>query len=411
MDRLLVACLALLVTAVAAGSGAVAPATAGSPSGPVLQFQDGASANESTGGYSDGSHFDRVEFHITVDRDGSARWTFRYLRTLRDEDEREAFETFADRFESEETGLYENFRRQADGLTAASTEQTGRQMDATGFERTAYVRTGLNDFGVVEMSFRWHGFAEVDDGRVYVGDVFAGGLYIGPDQRLVVVPGDGLRFAEATPSPDSTTADRLAESNSITWTGEQQFTDRHPRIVFAPTDDAGAPGGIDAESEGTSPDSIAERSVVAFVGLLIVLVGIGMIVRRRSSHDGPEFDRVDVDPDRTRAPTSATNDHGEESSIRGGVQPAVPDEELLSDEDRVFELLEENGGRMKQVNIVDETGWSKSKVSMLLSDMEEEGTISKLRVGRENIISLAGREPGAARSTIETGAQQSDPDA
>jgi uncharacterized membrane protein len=57
---------------------------------------------------------------------------------------------------------------------------------------------------------------------------------------------------------------------------------------------------------------------------------------------------------------------------------------------------------MKQVNIVEETGWSKSKVSMLLSDMEEEeGIISKLRVGRENVISLRGHEPDAAKSPFD----------
>jgi predicted transcriptional regulator len=56
---------------------------------------------------------------------------------------------------------------------------------------------------------------------------------------------------------------------------------------------------------------------------------------------------------------------------------------------------------MHQVDIVDETDWSKSKVSMLLWDMEDEGTISKLRVGRENIVSLAGHEPDAAGSPFE----------
>jgi uncharacterized membrane protein len=66
-------------------------------------------------------------------------------------------------------------------------------------------------------------------------------------------------------------------------------------------------------------------------------------------------------------------------------------------------MLEENGGRMKQVTIVEETDWSKSKVSMLLSDMADEGTISKLRVGRENIISLKGFEPEAAGSPFDDG--------
>jgi uncharacterized membrane protein len=58
---------------------------------------------------------------------------------------------------------------------------------------------------------------------------------------------------------------------------------------------------------------------------------------------------------------------------------------------------------MKQVDIVEETEWSKSKVSMLLSEMEEADQISKLRLGRENVISIAGEEPDAAGSPFEEG--------
>ena len=43
---------------------------------------------------------------------------------------------------------------------------------------------------------------------------------------------------------------------------------------------------------------------------------------------------------------------------------------------------------MKQANIVKETGWSNAKVSQLLSAMEEDGQIDKLRIGRENLISF-----------------------
>jgi hypothetical protein len=38
---------------------------------------------------------------------------------------------------------------------------------------------------------------------------------------------------------------------------------------------------------------------------------------------------------------------------------------------------------------------------MLLSDMEDDEHISKLRVGRENIISLKGHEPDAAGSPFD----------
>ena len=63
---------------------------------------------------------------------------------------------------------------------------------------------------------------------------------------------------------------------------------------------------------------------------------------------------------------------------------------LLSDEERVERLLAENGGRMKQSKIVEETRWSTAKVSQLLSSMDEADRVEKLRIGRENLISLPG---------------------
>jgi uncharacterized membrane protein len=54
----------------------------------------------------------------------------------------------------------------------------------------------------------------------------------------------------------------------------------------------------------------------------------------------------------------------------------------------VEHLLEQNGGRMRQADIVSETGWSDAKVSQLLSAMADEDRIDKLRLGRENLISF-----------------------
>jgi uncharacterized membrane protein len=79
------------------------------------------------------------------------------------------------------------------------------------------------------------------------------------------------------------------------------------------------------------------------------------------------------------------------------------DEPLLTDEQRVIQLLEENDGRVKQAAIVDETEWSKAKVSRLLSDMVDEGKIEKLSIGRENIIHLEGHGPEAAKPPYSEG--------
>jgi uncharacterized membrane protein len=78
-----------------------------------------------------------------------------------------------------------------------------------------------------------------------------------------------------------------------------------------------------------------------------------------------------------------------EDEENGGIDP-----ELLSDEERVEHLLEQHGGRMRQADIVSETDWSDAKVSQLLSRMAEEGSVEKLRLGRENVISLPDGEDG-----------------
>lgn len=62
--------------------------------------------------------------------------------------------------------------------------------------------------------------------------------------------------------------------------------------------------------------------------------------------------------------------------------------ESLSDEDRVLRMLAANDGRLRQQVIVERTDWSKSKVSRLLSKMNDRGTIEKISVGRENVITF-----------------------
>lgn len=87
------------------------------------------------------------------------------------------------------------------------------------------------------------------------------------------------------------------------------------------------------------------------------------------------------------------------TNVAGIAADPDPDrEEFTTDRERVRQLLEENGGRMKQSHIVDSVDWSKAKVSRLLADLEEDGQVTKLRLGRENLVCLPGHEPTASKS-------------
>ncbi|WP_224271123.1 helix-turn-helix transcriptional regulator [Haloprofundus salinisoli] len=120
-------------------------------------------------------------------------------------------------------------------------------------------------------------------------------------------------------------------------------------------------------------ERLAEIDYFALMlSLTTVLVSIGLVAYRRLS-----------------AP------HG----IEREVEPSLAEPEpTLTDEERIMQLLEAHDGQMRQVEIVEEVEWSKAKVSRLLSQLDEDGKITKLRLGRENLICTRGREPEASRS-------------
>ncbi|WP_199174966.1 helix-turn-helix transcriptional regulator [Halegenticoccus soli] len=123
-------------------------------------------------------------------------------------------------------------------------------------------------------------------------------------------------------------------------------------------------------SSGGEPDGV--DAVALLLSLVTILVSVGLAVYQRF------FDARAV----SRPP-----------------EMSVPEPRSIpSDKDRIRELVEEHGGRMKQSQIVDRVDWSKAKVSRLLSQLDEEGEITKLRLGRENLICLSGHEPPASRS-------------
>jgi len=91
---------------------------------------------------------------------------------------------------------------------------------------------------------------------------------------------------------------------------------------------------------------------------------------------------------RTRTATEPTGTDDEES-------PAHPDAW------RIRRLLDEHGGRLPQSEIVERTGWSKSKVSRVLSAMADDDQIRKIRIGRENLVTRPGDAPEHAGSPFD----------
>lgn len=306
------------------------------------------------------SGFNNTVFRIDVYENGSTKWTVRHSTPLNTQDRIDQFESYAERFRTAETDIFRTFKTRAERLTAAGTDVTGREMNASGFSRGARIERLGQDRGVVELSFWWSNFTRSAGERLVVDDVFSGGMFID--------------------------------------TGQRQFADRRPLVEFAPTDAGRGETPASNSTATPSPEGTLGSGAgpVSIAILLLVIIGVAGGVAWY-------WGVLDSDEEATSAESSGTDTATVRPDVVGPepAPPSVSEEEFLSDEDRVVHLLEEHGGRMKQVNIVENTDWSKSKVSMLLSDMEEEGTITKLRVGRENIVSLSGEEPDAFGSPFD----------
>ncbi|OAQ53970.1 hypothetical protein HTG_00140 [Natrinema mahii] len=396
----------LLVLSSVLAVGATASLAAGEPGDAVsttpAEPQTGAAiAPQDSQGLlrQDTREFDSTTFEIRVHENGSATWTFRYEQRFTDDENatrtRENFEAFAEEFQANETGLYDRFTNQSRELTRAGMQEAGREMEATNFQRSARIEDQFTPTGVVEMSFTWTNFAAVRDDRLVVGDVFDG-VPLSAEQAIVIEAGGDLTFRSIEPDDAQYAGDSLAGAESVRWNGDREFIDGRPRAVFDRPDSAAIGDGNAGPLEGMAGGGLVPFLVGAL--LIVAVVAAAVWYRRDGLGSDDESPSNDADPtapaDGAAAGPGSTADSATDSE-------SIPNEELLTDEDRVVKLIRENGGRMKQVNIVEETGWSKSKVSMLLSDMEEEGTISKLRVGRENIISLEGFEPEATKSPFE----------
>ncbi|ELZ20980.1 helix-turn-helix transcriptional regulator [Natrinema limicola] len=385
----------VVLTLVAGVSAPIAVADTGPITSPTAETHPAAMATPPDGDQfaaQEAQDFDKTTFEITVHENGSATWTFRYEQVFANEDNataaRENFEAFAEEFEANETDFYDRFTNQSRLMVESGQRETGREMEATNFRRSAQVEERFTTMGVVEMSFTWERFAAVDADRIIVGDVF-NDVFLESNQEIVIEAGGDLTFQSIEPADGQYAGDSIEDAESVQWSGQRGFIDGRPRAVFD------RPGSTDTgliTAIGGGPG----------LPLLGALFGLGLaaaavIWYRRYGPGAGKPATGESPPDSAQPAPAAADAAGEPPEETD----SIADEELLTDEDRVVKLIRENGGRMKQVNIVEETGWSKSKVSMLLSDMEDEGTISKLRVGRENIISLEGFEPEATKSPFE----------
>ena len=307
-------------------------------------------------------------FRIDLQADRSAEWTVTTEYELTTESQQAAFDDIAADFESGNTAsglnvaLYEN-------LAARTSEQTGRTMEIQDVDRESS-RNG--EVGKLILSFRWTGFLEADGERLIFDDAIAAG-----DETAWLTTLSERQEVQITTPPGYaiTSANVDFSDNTVVVTGPHSFeTDEFIQITLE-----------ESAITGPSWELLAAAVVVG-----IAIIGGAFLLRRGDKPADSQTPAVDTNGGVDTA--DPAGDEGTDDPDGPETHADEPDDEadlsLLADDERVLRLLERNGGRMRQADIVTETQWSDAKVSQLLSSMADDDAITKLRIGRENLISL-----------------------
>jgi len=323
---------------------------------------------------------DETVTRLNVDTEGDALFVLELRTVLDTEEKRSAFDSFAEDVEENPEAEVSDFRASVEPLVRRASNETGREMSASNFTVETRSEPFPVERGVVEYRFDWEGFAETEDG-IRVGDVLSGYI-LSEDDTLVLRAPEGYVVSSAEPS----TADGGGGSVAR-WEGSRDFADDEPHVVFVSATESGSDDGTDVPEEttngggstadtGSSPET-AEAGIPLYVYAVAVVVVLSVAAIVYHS-------RVDTAVD---TETEASVEDRETEEIAEDTE-----DEQITDDERVLSMIESEDGKMKQKRVVEETGWSEAKVSKLTSQMENEGVITKIRLGRENILEIRDEE-------------------
>ena len=321
---------------------------------------------------------DDITMSAQIYENGTATLEIDYQIRLDSDADRQAFEEIQSELASNESAYLGPFRERMNRTVAAAESATEREMTASGFAVSTDRDSQLQaEFGHVRYRFEWGGFAVVDDGTIRTGDA-VDSLFLDDSESLVFQWPDGYGVASSEPDPER------IENNSIVWQGQIDFEAGQPRVVLSTDADDGAgdgrsdPEDLSGDGDGGTDDggtddggaddggssSMSVMPMLGIVGLVLVAgAGVAVLVTNRGE-DGSKEDEAATDPADT------------------------PPEDLLSNEERVLQLLQKNGGRVKQKQVAEQLDWTAAKTSQVVGDLRDDDEVDSFRLGRENVLTL-----------------------
>jgi len=360
----------VLSAPVAPAIGAVGSVPDSTPTRPPAQLDGGPI-------FQQGVDTDSVRLMVSVHENGSATWTVQYWTRLDDENTTDAFESLQQDIEANPSNFSDRFAARMRSTVGAAENATDREMNASDFGVRAETRAPP-EYGVVVYTFHWDGFAAVDGDTLRVGDAIEG-LFLDQRTRLVVEWPTTYATTDVTPAPDE------RRSNAVVWRGaETSFVSGEPSIVLRPA------SAVPTSAAGSGDGGTATPGTDGGGGAMLPLLGVGFLFvvavawRYRDRLGGAADADADVD-----ASTSDTDGDDADADAAGApATDAEAREDLLSNEERVLQFVREQGGRVKQQEIVEAFDWTEARTSQIVRDLRDDGSLEGFRLGRENVLKL-----------------------
>lgn len=345
-----------------------------------------------------GGEVDQVVMEVAIQPDGSAAWRIEHRIRLDDDAATQGFAETQSRVETDPEAFRANFTERVRTMATTAEAATGRTMVVENVSVSAQREQLPREYGIVVYEFDWYGFAETGD-RLRAGDALAG-LFLDEATTLLVSWPDNVTLGDVSPEPDE------RRETAVVWDGPLEFATGEPVVVL---ESESLSFGPDIVWGVSGNDTLVTLGVAVFALLGLVGTG-GLALRRRHSGDtdgsaeggepagdGTDSGRIDGTSagdatDGEAGPDEGVAATGSGETEEGDGDSTPPDtevpEELLSNEERVLALMEEQGGRVKQQDVVGALGWSETKTSEVVSKLRESERIEVYRIGRSNVLAL-----------------------
>ncbi len=281
---------------------------------------------------------------IDVHENGNAVWTMEEYLPLANQNEIDEWEEYIQSGESIEQYQYdiEEFRGRIEWLIILAELSSDRSMNAENFNLSHDTLNTLSGtFGIVRFSFEWINFSRTEPDKFFIGDVFSEGMILSYDNVLVINIPMGYEVESVSPDFDE------RDGNRLIWDG-----------TLARSFDKGEPALVLSREK-------TDTGIWVPVLVMVILAAAASVLLFKRKKSFISSTKNDVEPI---------------------LSPTVT--EVLEDEEMIEQILIRSGGQMYQSEIVKLSGLSKSKISIVLSKMKEDGMIIKIKKGKGNIIRL-----------------------